>query len=175
MSLISRTVRVHGVDGRFYVGVLCDLCCFDVHRAPRVFCGCSVCVAVHRAAARAHQYAFRAIRAGGIAAVTSVAAESRPHRDGISWPRRAFCAVWAGGGAAAAASRTKTVRTRAPCEPKRQALELKRVRTLARRDGQHGAQLRGQRGHRRAGGDTAHCRKSVACNCGRVDWGSGRF
>ena len=79
-----------------------------------------------------------------------------PHRDGISRLSHAFCAVSAGGGAAAASSRTKTARTRAPCEPKRQALELKRVGALARRDGQHGAQLRGQRGHARAGGDAPH-------------------
>ena len=55
-----------------------------------------------------------------------------------------------------ASSRTKTARTRARYKPKRQALELKGVRALARRDGQHGAQLRGQRGHAGTGGDAAH-------------------
>ena len=170
MRLITRAVRVHGVDGRFYVGVLRDLCCFDVYRAPRVFCGCSVCAAVHRAAAPAHQYAFRAIRAGSFRGgdVSRGRISPASRRNLLAAPRvsRDFGRWFCGGGGledgageapgAAAPEGPELFQTRRFCEPQRETLEFEGVGALMRRHRQDGGQLLRERPYACAGGGATH-------------------
>ena len=156
VGLVARAVRVHGVDGRFYVGVLRDLCCFDVYQRS-AFCGCR-CVWRFIVLPL---YAFRAIRAGSFRGgdVNNLAAFRAPRVSRGFGRRRA-----AASSRTAQVRRRVSVRRKAPnnfrqrrfCEPQSETLEFKGVGALMRRHRQYGGELLRERPYARSGGRATH-------------------